>query len=268
MNRTATTATAVSPGTKAGWVLSFEPGSAGERLTIARREESSEESGAGVALEHLTTDGWRRVSGGPSFTGQDIAVMKMKQGWRLLAPSSYTLTGIGAAVGDGVSSGWSLTSAHHSGIGALSPGSIDPAMLGVGDTLTLEYSPGAVTATQPWFCVLDTEQAPAATHRRGPATDPGAGPTPIQFALHPSQPNPSRGPSLIRFDLPQATDLKLEIFDVHGRRIYELARGRCFTALRPGLAQNRVDEDLPSRIVTANLFGLFRYCLPTSPTNR
>jgi hypothetical protein len=152
--------------------------------------------------------------------------MEIKPGWRLLAPSSYTLTGIGAAVGDGASSGWSLTSAHHSVLGALSTGSIDPATVAVGDTLTLEYTPEAVTATQPWFCVLDTEQAPAATHRRGPRTEPDTDPAPIRFALHPSRPNPSQGPSLIRFDLPQATDLKLEIFDVHGRRIYELARGR------------------------------------------
>jgi hypothetical protein len=195
-------------------------------LNRSRREQPSEVISAGVALEHLTTDGWQRVLGGPSFTGQDIAVMKMKQGWRLLAPSGYTVAGIAAAVGDDASSAWVLSGARHSALGSLNPSAIEPASLGTGDTLTLDYTRGSTTALQSWFCLLDTDQAPLATRGRGPGREESPRASPIRFALYPSQPNPSNGPSLLRFDLPEATDLRLEIFDVHGRRVYELARGR------------------------------------------
>jgi hypothetical protein len=49
---------------------------------------------------------------------------------------------------------------------------------------------------------------------------------PARFALYPCQPNPTVGPGVIRFDLPQESDLSLRLFDVAGREVVTLAHGR------------------------------------------
>lgn len=44
--------------------------------------------------------------------------------------------------------------------------------------------------------------------------------------MHPNQPNPFRGATTIRFDLPVTTHVELEVFDLLGRRIRTLAKSR------------------------------------------
>jgi hypothetical protein len=222
--RQAAPASSVAPGSSLGWELRFEPAGEGLSLYVTRAAESPE-AGAQVALEHLTTDGWQRVPSGSSFAGQDIAVMTLKENWRLLAPASYTASGLAGGVGEAGNSAWVLSAANHSAHGSLNPAAVELAALAAGDTLTLDYARGAAAEAEAWFCLLDTEQASAATRGRGPRGDT-PGPEALRFALHAGQPTPSRGPTLLRFDLPEAMDLRLEIFDVHGRRIRELARGR------------------------------------------
>ncbi|MCA9752265.1 MAG: T9SS type A sorting domain-containing protein, partial [Gemmatimonadetes bacterium] len=48
---------------------------------------------------------------------------------------------------------------------------------------------------------------------------------PIAFALHRASPNPSSDRTLIRFDLPHAARVKLDVFDVTGRRVRTLVDG-------------------------------------------
>ena len=48
---------------------------------------------------------------------------------------------------------------------------------------------------------------------------------PAEFALHTARPNPFAHATAIRFDLPRASDMKLEVFDVQGRRIATLSSG-------------------------------------------
>ena len=55
------------------------------------------------------------------------------------------------------------------------------------------------------------------------ATDVQAAPTELQFAL--TGPNPARGDARMTFGLPSRADVKLELFDVLGRRVKTLARG-------------------------------------------
>ncbi len=57
-------------------------------------------------------------------------------------------------------------------------------------------------------------------------TDGPEGALPASFALHQNNPNPFNPATSIRFDLPRAGDVRLEIFDVSGRRIAILAEGR------------------------------------------
>jgi hypothetical protein len=42
---------------------------------------------------------------------------------------------------------------------------------------------------------------------------------PLRFALYPAAPNPFRVGTLIRFELPVATEVSLEVYDVAGRRV-------------------------------------------------
>ena len=46
---------------------------------------------------------------------------------------------------------------------------------------------------------------------------------PLRFALRQNQPNPFNASTTIRFDLPTATMVRVEVFDVQGRRIRTLA---------------------------------------------
>ncbi len=52
-----------------------------------------------------------------------------------------------------------------------------------------------------------------------------ANPLPTEFALHPNQPNPVTAMTLVRFDLPRPSSVRLEVFDLQGRRIAKLADG-------------------------------------------
>ncbi|NNE07005.1 MAG: T9SS type A sorting domain-containing protein [Gemmatimonadetes bacterium] len=45
---------------------------------------------------------------------------------------------------------------------------------------------------------------------------------PRVFALRKSRPNPHRGSSLISYDLPRSVDVRLEVFEISGRRVRSL----------------------------------------------
>jgi hypothetical protein len=60
-----------------------------------------------------------------------------------------------------------------------------------------------------------------------PATDVAAGGAPpTRYALHAARPNPATESVVMGFDLPQAEDVWLRVFDVTGREAATLARGR------------------------------------------
>ncbi len=46
---------------------------------------------------------------------------------------------------------------------------------------------------------------------------------PLAFAFHPPMPNPARGGALLRFDLPVARKVTVDVLDVQGRRVRVLA---------------------------------------------
>jgi hypothetical protein len=48
---------------------------------------------------------------------------------------------------------------------------------------------------------------------------------PAALALSAPAPNPARGPSTIRFALPQAGEVRLEVLDLQGRRVRSLVEG-------------------------------------------
>lgn len=58
-----------------------------------------------------------------------------------------------------------------------------------------------------------------------PARWPPAQQAPTRFALHQNRPNPFTATTSIRFDLPIASRVRLEVFDAQGRRVRTLADG-------------------------------------------
>jgi hypothetical protein len=101
--------------------------------------------------------------------------------------------------------------------------------LAVGETVVLEFAPGAVAKDRQRdvFLVVTgqrlsrasladaTEQALSA---RGltPST------LPTVFRLHPAEPNPFSAGTRVRFDLPRASKASLEVYDLQGRRVARL----------------------------------------------
>ncbi len=55
-----------------------------------------------------------------------------------------------------------------------------------------------------------------------PVVEPGIADVPDNFVLHQNYPNPFNPVTTIRFDLAKATDVKLTIYDISGRRVQEL----------------------------------------------
>ncbi len=66
-----------------------------------------------------------------------------------------------------------------------------------------------------------TLSAGAASQKAGPAADR----LPASYALFPSQPNPSRGRAIFRFDIPRPSQVRIELFDPLGRRVRTLLDG-------------------------------------------
>jgi hypothetical protein len=77
---------------------------------------------------------------------------------------------------------------------------------------------------------------------------------PQRYALHPNAPNPFAPRTEIRFDLPQAGPVRLEVFDVAGRRVRNLVHEQR-TAGSHRIAWNGLDDS--SRPVASG-FYLYR----------
>jgi hypothetical protein len=126
-----------------------------------------------------------------------------------------------------------LESATHSrlgGVPATSLSTTTDVVLEDGDLLTLAFNepaPGTGAERDYWLEVRGSQEGTrgteAAKARPGsePISDGG-----LRFALHPGRPNPTRGETLIPFDLPRAASVKVEIFDAQGRRVRRFVERR------------------------------------------
>jgi len=96
-----------------------------------------------------------------------------------------------------------------------------------GEAVVLEYLLPALAKDMERDLILllrgerSADGAPHATARRAPKEDAW----PTAFALRQNQPNPFKTSATIRFDLPIASSVALEVYDAQGRKVRTLARG-------------------------------------------
>jgi hypothetical protein len=94
----------------------------------------------------------------------------------------------------------------------------------MGDTLEVRYAGSVAEAGERFFAVVGGSVAGGAAESRSlPAAPPAV---PLAFALGQSRPHPASGVARIQFDLPRAERVRLEVFDLQGRRVAMLADQR------------------------------------------
>jgi hypothetical protein len=82
-----------------------------------------------------------------------------------------------------------------------------------GETRALAGEPPVVTSFSGGTARFVLHVVPSVPTTNAPGTAPAA------FALSAPAPNPAAGRSLVRFDVPHASDLRIEVFDLVGRRV-------------------------------------------------
>jgi len=143
--------------------------------------------------------------------------------WVFLEPTVLQVVPT-AIVGEGTH--WQLSSATNSRVGDVTNavGSLDAsALLVAGDTLRVQYIPvrEAVELSKSWVIALSkTSRTSQSGHVDRPAE---ATRLPAAFALGQNQPNPFDEHTTIHFELPVGAIVRLEVFDVQGRRVRVLA---------------------------------------------
>jgi hypothetical protein len=61
--------------------------------------------------------------------------------------------------------------------------------------------------------------------RVGAVPDDKTNLSPEKVRLHPNYPNPFRGATTVKYDIPEQMSVRLSVFDVLGRRVATLVRG-------------------------------------------
>lgn len=105
---------------------------------------------------------------------------------------------------------------------------VDPEAGGVppqepGDTLRVSYAGSESADAERFFVVVGGTVAGSAGESHSTRIEPPAAPP--AFALSQGEPNPVSVATTIRFDLPRAEYVRLEVFDLQGRRLATLAEG-------------------------------------------
>lgn len=90
-----------------------------------------------------------------------------------------------------------------------------------------------------------------AFHAFGQLLPAAVGDVPLVFAFHPPSPNPARGGALLRFELPVARKVTVDVLDVMGRRVRVLADRAAYA---PGRYSLRLERGkLPSGLYFVRL---------------
>ena len=230
---TSTPNAAALAATASGLVVEARPGPGGLDLELFAVTDAFEghavASDGGVLLQRPEGGGnWSDQLGYelPAGSGFALCAPPEPVRWAILAPC--VVARVPATVrGDGGS--WRLDSAHHSALGDVTATLADSVpRLGAGDTLRVHYAAAPDTAgpSAGWMLVLARSAAEAGATRARRLGSPEAASLPAAFALQQSRPNPFAEWATIRFTLPAASPVRLELFDLLGRRVRTLADRR------------------------------------------
>ena len=116
---------------------------------------------------------------------------------------------------------WHLQAANHSRLGdvtaMLAAGDSLPALV-TGDVLSIHYTVSpADSQAQDWVVVMS--RTAGGSQARAKLRLGETSRIPSAFVLYQNQPNPFEATTTFRFDLPRPESVRLEVFDVAGRRV-------------------------------------------------
>jgi galactose oxidase-like protein/glyoxal oxidase-like protein len=180
---------------------------------------------AGIAVQVRSAGGgWntlRQVQPDPAES--PLGLCALRQDGRIVVSNAYSLDQVVPSLRLG-SQYFALFDADHSRLGEMGSTFVTdggPVDLAEGDSLQLTYRAAADTlpGAAGWYVLVRS------TGGAGPASRRSVGLLPSRFALHQNQPNPFLGTTVIPFDLPKASAMKLEIFDLLGRRVATVVDG-------------------------------------------
>ena len=222
----ATAAENAAPGTVL--VADFARDGTAVRWTFHREARSEiqgigEPDGSDVLIQvHDPEVGWRtrtRVAGLDFPAG----IAALVRPGRVLFPGDATLDRVSASL-----DGYALAAGGGAAEGTTS--AVEPAAesleaaLSAGDSLSFEYTTDSPEPDERcFFYVNGTSSASALSAAR---IAPVSLIAPLVFALQPNRPNPFEQTTRIRFTMPDAADVRLQVFDTQGRRVRVLAHRR------------------------------------------
>ena len=199
-------------------------------LRLATESDGLDPTASAISIEREATNGGRETLG--RFTPTDaeplLGLSSLRDRGRVVIPGFSGLEQVMPRVRIG-GQDYALTVAQHSRLGALGTqsgaGVLGPELI-AGDILDLTYTPSRdpqADATSSWVHVRRQGTAPSVpfSQRRDPAALLPAG-----FALHQSEPNPAGNRTKIRFELPVDSPVRLEVFDLLGRKVATVAETR------------------------------------------
>lgn len=185
-------------------------------------------SSTGLLLQRPAGDGWQTRSSFTPGAACSVLALMPPDGARgrvvLVGGHDLALVNAGSVTGGAE---YAVVSASHTRHGDLlddlapADGSFD---LAAGDTLALAYETGAAAEASAagWF-LLFRHTATATAEQAGRVQQPAA--LPAALALAQNRPNPFAAVTRIQFDLPRESHVRLEVFDLLGRRVAVLADG-------------------------------------------
>ena len=176
---------------------------------------------AGTLLQTFDGEvGWKSHAQIEGLSGA-VGLGALRDGGRAVFLNGAVLEEIAAAI-----PGHELESCDHSRLGGIAPAEGEAGIatsLVDGDTVVVTYHPASGAADANGGCHLRLSIAGASGFSGRPERELESSSVPAAFAFHHSEPNPFGTETVLRFDLPRRERVRIDIYDVQGRRVHTLA---------------------------------------------